>query len=204
MKKLLYIVSGLCLLTPACMTGESAESLEMRKKMRSGFMKKAKPRKLSDLKKDRDPAAESKKKKAEAAEASLKDAPDFKLKDRDGELYSLDSFEDRYLLIDFWASWCMPCLKAVPALNKIQKKYKDELSVLGISIDRGGWKDVKRATRRVSMDYPVVLGDSRLMKDYQVKNIPYLVLIKNGKIRKTLIGYHDLEDLEEALEPWLN
>jgi thiol-disulfide isomerase/thioredoxin len=68
-------------------------------------------------------------------------APDFSMKDTSGNMVSLSSFRGKYVLIDFWASWCGPCRKENPNVVKAYKQYKDHnFTVLGVSLDRPGAK----------------------------------------------------------------
>ena len=63
-------------------------------------------------------------------------APDFELATPDGEKVKLSSFRGKYVLIDFWASWCGPCRKALPLVKKVYTDFKDKgLQVIGVSID---------------------------------------------------------------------
>lgn len=65
-------------------------------------------------------------------------APDFSSKTIDGKEISLSSYKGKYVLVDFWASWCMPCRAQNPGLVKIYNKYKDQnFKVLGVSLDAG-------------------------------------------------------------------
>ena len=51
-------------------------------------------------------------------------SPDFEYEDKDGKIYSLKDFRGKYVLIDFWATYCAPCKKEIPYLEKIQEKFK--------------------------------------------------------------------------------
>ncbi len=63
-----------------------------------------------------------------------------------GEL-ALDDFRGKLVLIDVWASWCAPCLKAVPHLIELQKQYEGDLVVIGLNVDTDGWSAVERFRR---------------------------------------------------------
>src|SRR3954464_10352595 len=75
-------------------------------------------------------------------------APKFKGKDLEGKLWSETS--KGYLLVDFWASWCLPCLKEIPALNTLYAKYHTlgKLELLGLSLDEGGKAVVQTAVKK--------------------------------------------------------
>ena len=67
---------------------------------------------------------------------NLGKAADFSLEDAEGNVVKLSQFEDKLILLDFWATWCVPCIKELPHLSNIQEKYGDDVVVLAISIDK--------------------------------------------------------------------
>ncbi len=132
-------------------------------------------------------------------------APDFSYAtpDGDGELGPKD-FKGKYLLIDFWASWCGPCLKAIPELKEVYAKYKDKgFEILSVSID-GKEADWKKALKEQNMPWKQVGAPNSgkdIMTAYQFSGIPHLVLLdKEGKIisRNVIPGKLD-ETLGEIL-----
>ena len=63
-------------------------------------------------------------------------SPDFEYEDKDGKIYSLKDFRGKYVLIDFWATYCAPCKKEIPYLEKIQEKFKKKnIFFVSIAID---------------------------------------------------------------------
>ncbi len=85
---------------------------------------------------------------------------DFMLKDMAGKKHQLSSYKGKWVLVNYWATWCPPCLEEVPDLVNLydQRKQKD-LMVLGVVFD---YKDVKEVNEYVDdmlMSYPIVLGD---------------------------------------------
>jgi len=67
---------------------------------------------------------------------SSKTAPDFTLKDLSGNSVSLQQYRGKVVLLDFWATWCVPCRYSIPELVELQDKYRDQgLVVIGISVD---------------------------------------------------------------------
>lgn len=71
-----------------------------------------------------------------------KQAPDFSLPDPNGKEIKLSSFRGKYVLVDFWASWCKPCRNENPNVVKVFNKFKDKnFTILGVSLDRPGQKD---------------------------------------------------------------
>lgn len=109
-------------------------------------------------------------------------APEFTLKDSNGKSVSLSDFKGKYVLLDFWASWCGPCKGELPYLHKVNKKFKD-VAIVSISID----KDVeawKKAIKKDDMSWDqLIVNDSDIKKKYEIRGVPRIMLIgKDGKI----------------------
>lgn len=109
-----------------------------------------------------------------------KPAPDFTLKDAEGKAYTLKQLLEgnQYLLVDFWASWCGPCRKGIPEVKEFAKKYAGKgLAVLSISIDtdRNAWL---KALEEEQMPWINLLDDAGVSKQYGVKGIPSVFLLK--------------------------
>ena len=111
-------------------------------------------------------------------------APDFTLEDTKGKKHSLKDFRGKYVLIDFWASWCGPCKAEMPNIKEVYDKYKKKgLQVISISsdADKGKWL---KAIKHENMTWlQLCTGNSSVMKDYGVSGIPHIFLInKKGEI----------------------
>src|SRR6187551_3775656 len=71
-------------------------------------------------------------------------APTFELKDATGAKATLADYKDKVVLLNFWATWCVPCRAEIPWFQEFDKKYKDQgFAVLGVSMDEDGWGIVK-------------------------------------------------------------
>lgn len=105
--------------------------------------------------------------------------PTFSLPDPNGKMLSSDQFKGKYMILDFWASWCGPCRAEIPHLKELFAKYQKEgLQILGVSID-GKEADWRKALGEERMSWHQALAtDSRkLMNDYLFNAIPYMVLV---------------------------
>lgn len=123
-------------------------------------------------------------------------APDFSFTTYDGEYLSLEDLRGKVVLIDFWATWCPPCVKATPGLKRIQAKFKDEPFVLlGISADRsrGEWQSFIVGN---SLKWHHYLDErGQLSRAFNIEVFPsYLLLDHDGIVRHTWRGYNPSVD----------
>ena len=117
------------------------------------------------------------------ATSNGKKAPNFKFNNRDGKSVELASFKGKYVLIDIWATWCVPCLKQVPYLKKLEKKYHDKNIVfVGISVDdKDEYKLWKETIDNKEMGGVQLFADKSFESDFVdafgVASIPRFILI---------------------------
>ena len=86
--------------------------------------------------------------------------------------------EGKYVLVEFWATWCSPCLKTIPKLNAFQQKFGDKLAIIAISDETE--EDV-RALKEPEIEYPIAIDTQKRLKEtYAVTGIPHAVIIEPG------------------------
>ncbi len=119
------------------------------------------------------------------------EAPDFELKSTRGETVKLSELKGSVVLLDFWATWCGPCRKAIPFLSRLYSEYSDRGLVI-LSINLGESSDVVlEFANRHKMAWTVLLDPEGAVADfYNVRAIPTFVVIdKDGMVRYRESGY---------------
>lgn len=121
-------------------------------------------------------------------------APDFSLKSVDGKIVKLSDYKGKVIILDFWATWCPPCRKGIPDLISIQKEFKNDVVIIGISLDSDKTiKDVPGFIKQYGINYPIVYGDEKVVTSYGgIQAIPTAFVIdKKGYIADQHIGLVD-------------
>jgi len=127
-------------------------------------------------------------------------APEFTLPDLLGNKISLADHRGRPVIIDFWATWCAPCVEQIPVLNAFQAAHYGEVSVLGIAVDSRGIEVVAPFATEHGIQYPVLLGNESLAQKYGAFGFPSLyVIASDGRIAAKHVGVITGGELEEAL-----
>lgn len=117
-----------------------------------------------------------------------KPAPDFTFTDTKGKVLSLKDFRGKYLFIDFWGTWCVPCLEEIPYMEKLEKACKDsKVKIISIACDRKREKWLNFLAKHQNMTWSQYLitqeGDNVLDNVYYVIGIPRFMLIApDGRI----------------------
>lgn len=139
-----------------------------------------------------DQMEEQEKAEAEAAkkQAAGVEAPDFTLNDINGKPLKLSSLRGKYVILDFWGSWCGWCIKGFPEMKNYYNKYKGKFEILGIDCNdtEQKWKD---AVKKHELPWLHVYNprDSKVLADYGVQGFPTKIIVgPDGKIVKTIVG----------------
>jgi thiol-disulfide isomerase/thioredoxin len=101
-------------------------------------------------------------------------AADFVLKDLQGKTHKLTDYRGKWLLVNFWATWCPPCLHEIPELISLHNAHKDnDLRVIGLAMDSGTAKVVAAFAKKQGVTYPVALSDSKIQSQIgSVEGLP--------------------------------
>ncbi|SKA33727.1 Peroxiredoxin [Chitinophaga eiseniae] len=120
--------------------------------------------------------------------------PSVKYPSAQGTTEGLEKYKGKYLLVDFWASWCGPCRQAIPKVKELYSAYKDKgFEVVSISIDTDQ-KAWKKAMTEEAMPWEQLLSDNKdkTMEQFQFSGIPTMYLIdREGKILERFTGYSE-------------
>ena len=134
--------------------------------------------------------------------------PDFSLPDLKEKLHSPANWKGKILVINFWATWCTPCLKEIPMFNRVQKEYApDGVQFIGIAIDNKA--SINKFIQKTPIDYPVLYGiksTTKLVQDYgnAAGVLPYTVFIdRAGKIQRIAPGQLREKYTRESIESML-
>lgn len=134
--------------------------------------------------------------------------PDFSFPSvSDSAKVDIRDFRGKVVLINFWATWCGPCVQEIPSLASLQDVYGEQgFSVLGISVDQGGSGVVAKMMKKTGVNYPVVVGNSKVSRDFGgVYGVPTSFLVdRSGNVLKRYTGFvgHKVfeEDIKAALQ----
>lgn len=131
-------------------------------------------------------------------------APAFQLTSLAGDTLSLERLRGTVALVDFWATWCVPCRKSMPELSALHERWAARgFTVVGISIDEDREKEVRRFLQKTPVAYPIVIDDGAApaWSDYRVKAVPAAFLVdREGRIVAQWTGRTvDVAELEARL-----
>ena len=130
-------------------------------------------------------------------------APDIELSTLDGKKLSLKSFQGQVVLLNFWATWCVPCRTEIPELNALQKDFASSgLTILGVSWDDSR-EGILQFQQEIPQSYTIALNGENLQEQFAgVRSLPVTVVIdREGRIRQTIIGARDRAGFEAVVRP---
>jgi thiol-disulfide isomerase/thioredoxin len=128
-------------------------------------------------------------------------APDFSFTGPDGDRYRLSELRGGVVVLDFWASWCRPCLYSLPRLEQANRKFIDD-DVVFIGVNNESQDIIDLVSERLDLSFFSILDrDDRLSELYGVDSIPCTVIIgRDGRIFDVIIGFHNDNRVERAVQ----
>lgn len=124
------------------------------------------------------------------SQAAADDAPDFTLNDINGKPLALSSLRGKYVVLDFWGSWCIWCIRGIPAMKEYYQKYAGKFEILGIDCNdpEDKWKAAV-AEHELPWLHVYNPKESNLLETYGIQGFPTKIIISpEGKIVKTVVG----------------
>jgi len=143
---------------------------------------------------------ESKKNPATELEEAPKEgflAPQFALYDLSGNLVRLRDFREKVVLLNFWATWCSPCRREIPSLDRLYQMRKNEgFEIVAVNAERTSVSQVASFAEKYQMSFPILLNPQKdVGSKYRVRAIPTSFLLdKNGVIRWKIVGGREWTD----------
>lgn len=130
-------------------------------------------------------------------------APDFTLLQLNGESFTLSSLKGKVIILDFWATWCPPCIKGIPDFIDLQEEYKEQgLEIVGVLLDQGKKASLESKVKEMGINYVVVPGGREITQAYGgVRAIPTTFIIdQNGNKVKKYVGLNSKETFESKIK----
>lgn len=113
----------------------------------------------------------------------------------------LDDLRGKWILINYWADWCPPCIKEIPELNKLNSQFGDKVAVFLFNFDRLEGNELRKQLLKINAEIPSLISDPQLIYNYDVPDaLPVTFIIdKEGKLSMILKGPQTLEEIKEVL-----
>ena len=126
--------------------------------------------------------------------------PAFRLPSLDGTPVDSETLLGQPLVLNFWATWCQPCLKEIPDLQRLAQETG--VRVVGIALDEQGERAVKPFVEKSGLDYTILLGNQEVFERFDGLAIPYtLVINTQGEVVRMIRGRASPTALRASLEP---
>jgi thiol-disulfide isomerase/thioredoxin len=133
-------------------------------------------------------------------------APPFLVDDLDGIPVSTAQWRGKVVLLTFWATWCPPCRDEIPELIDLQARYKDQLQVIGVSLDDAPPQEVREFAKEAGINYPVIMASHELIAEYGgVPALPTSFVVNtDGRIAQKNVGLYPQEVYEAEVRALLH
>lgn len=111
--------------------------------------------------------------------------------------FSIDSYKGKWLVLNYWAEWCAPCIKEIPELNKLDNDYSDELDVLAVNFDRIKGEALTQLSARMGIRFETVENDpADILRLSRPASLPTTYLFdREGVLLAKLVGPQTIESI---------
>lgn len=127
-------------------------------------------------------------------------AVQFSVRGLDGKALKLSDFKGQPVVLDFWATWCVPCRANMPQLSHLQERFQDQgLVVIGLSVDDSPAPTVRRYVEKLKLRMKLGMADASVLDGYgPIRSIPTTIFInRRGDVVRRVVGYVDGDTMEE-------
>jgi cytochrome c biogenesis protein CcmG/thiol:disulfide interchange protein DsbE len=133
-------------------------------------------------------------------------APEFNLKDLEGNQIKLSDYKGKVMVLNFWATWCTPCRAEIPAFVKLREQYHDRgFEIIGVSLDEDATEAVARFAKNLKINYPIAMGNPEIVQAYgPIESIPMTFIIdRQGRLYGFIRGMVAHDQFEKIITPLL-
>ena len=127
---------------------------------------------------------------------------EFSMTDTQGKSHSLAAHKGKWVLINFWATWCPPCLEEIPEFSALYNDRKNkDLMIIGVAVDYDDSKQVEQFAKKLNLSYPLVMGDDDITQQFgKVSALPVSILYDpKGKQMLRRIGTLTRAEIEKLI-----
>lgn len=123
------------------------------------------------------------------------------LSDVDGNGIRLATLHEKPLIVNYWATWCAPCIKEIPELNHLASSQKDNLTLVGINFDQPTGKEAVSQVQRMKIEFPVLAGNPAVLLGVETPAVlPTTYIFKSGgELHATLVGPQTEQTILDAM-----
>lgn len=113
----------------------------------------------------------------------------FTLPDLNGRPVRLADFRGQWVIVNFWATWCTPCLLEMPELESFHQAQRGRVVVIGVNFEDLAPNEIRPFVERLNITFPIVLSDGKRVPDFQLKGLPTTFLVSPaGNLADTHLG----------------
>lgn len=131
--------------------------------------------------------------------------PPFLVNDLNGGVVSTAGFGGKVVLLNFWATWCPPCREEIPELIELANRYKDQLEIVGVSMDDASPQEVREFAEDAGINYPVVMGSRTIASEYGgVPALPTSFIVnREGRVVQKHVGVFPIDVYDSEIRALL-
>ena len=131
--------------------------------------------------------------------------PEFSVVDMQGKTHNNSSVKGKYLVVNFWATWCPPCLKEIPAFVDFYSQYSDKVEILGMDYEDASRDKIIDFTDTFMVNYPIILADAKNQPEFskfgEILGMPTTyIYAPDGALIDYHMGEIDIKTLEKAIQ----